>query len=200
MVLSKPQYETLERLAKESGCDSWFSLKQITKNGQPYDIVFDIEENKQLTLYEGISQLWDGTCHIATPYQKTVMTSLLKEIKEYCENCNIHCENLIIRLTDKNETKLLCPNCVAIKSSNHTLHFENNPYIKDDITQIWGAVRFESNGERYCLEKETMYRLLSHNLKPDEYFALCRIYSPFNFMLHDDFYTSNGTAIQPEIY
>lgn len=79
-----------------------------------------------------------------------------------------------------------------------TLKLENNPDFVDDITGENGAVKYETEGESYTLEKETMERLILCNLTPEEYFTLAEKYSPHNFSLHDDFYDPiDGSAIQP---
>jgi hypothetical protein len=46
-----------------------------------------------------------------------------------------------------------------------------------------------------------MYRLITHNLDPDEYFALAKKYGADKFEIHSDFYDEfDGIAIQPAGY
>ena len=114
-----------------------------------------------------------------------------------CKNCKCEAQILLIKLTDTNSTETYCPNCLALAFCENKLNFQNNPNFIDDITGKPGAVKFESNDESYSLEKETMLRLISYNLKPNEYFALADKYGNDKYMLHDDFYTEDGIAWQP---
>lgn len=114
-----------------------------------------------------------------------------------CEKCGYANPAVIIHLTDGAKTIHICPNCMARMLMNNQLSFINNPNFIDDITGKPGAVKFESYGEAYCVERRTMMRLLSYNLHKSEWQALSQKYGAHNFMLHDDFYLPDGTAIQP---
>lgn len=114
-----------------------------------------------------------------------------------CEKCGY--SNTVINITIKDAIKelTLCPNCLAIAFMNNRLHFVDNPTLVCDVTSEKGAVEFISDNEYYCLNSESMMRLISHNLTPHEYFVLVHKYNPYKFMLHDDFYDEDGFAIQP---
>ena len=114
-----------------------------------------------------------------------------------CQKCGYNVESIVGTLKDKNGEQHLCPNCVAMMLCEGKLHLENSENLKDDITGKSGAIAFISGDEHYTLEKETMMRLLSHNLDPDEWVALSEKYGEDKFMLHSDFYLEDGTAIQP---
>lgn len=103
------------------------------------------------------------------------------------------------KLTDGAGRKVLCPNCTAILIAERELSFENDPKMNDDITGKTGAVEYMSGDERYVLECETMLRLLAHNLTKEEWKALTRKYGENQYMLHEDFYAEDGTALQPLI-
>ena len=106
-------------------------------------------------------------------------------------------EYVVGTLKDKKGEHHLCPNCVAFALCNGELHLENDENLKDDITGKNGAVEFISGDEHYTLERETMIRLLCHNLEPDEWIILSKKYGADKFQLHSDFYCKDGTAIQP---
>ena len=114
-----------------------------------------------------------------------------------CNICNYNVEPILIELTDANSTVVYCPNCLVKAYCDDTLSLTNSDAITDDITEKPGAITYKSNDEIYNLEKKTMLKLISYNLNPREYQALCEKYSPSNYMLHDDFYTNDGIAIQP---
>ena len=116
-----------------------------------------------------------------------------------CNRCGKDLQIIECHITDKNKTITLCPNCLCIFLYNDCgEEFENSDEYICDITGKRGAIRFKSGNEKYFLEKEIMLRLLKHNLKPDEYFALTEKYNENNNMLHDDFYyPDTGEAVQP---
>lgn len=117
-----------------------------------------------------------------------------------CMNCyNYYDDNIIFKIIDKNRTICLCPNCSAIMEQEGTLKFENDLDLVCEVTGKEGAVIFSSGNEMYTLDKDIMHRLLKYNLKPKEYKILQKKKSHlgFHYMIHDDFYTEKGIAIQP---
>lgn len=114
-----------------------------------------------------------------------------------CNRCECERDNIVFILTDGIGQRVLCPNCAAVAFQNNELSFINNPNLVDDISGKPGAVEFVSDGERYVLERRSMMRLISHNLKQSEWKILAAKYGPNGFMLHDDFYSEDGTALQP---
>ena len=113
---------------------------------------------------------------------------------QFCRNDN---EILQIKITDKYGTTCYCPNCLAIHTYNNIINFVPNTDFIDDITKEPGAIRYEAYDESYTLNLETFKRLIRHNLTPEEYFTLCILYGENKYMIHDDFYTEEGIAIQP---
>ena len=73
--------------------------------------------------------------------------------------------------------------------------------MKKDVLNFEGLYQVDENGNVYSLDKEIMHRLLKYNLKPEEYLKLKEIGEEkgkgFQYMIHDDFYTEDGIAIQP---
>ena len=114
-----------------------------------------------------------------------------------CEKCSFTHEAIIVEITDGVKTIRLCPNCVAVSFLNNELSFINNPDFVDDITGKPGAVKYSCADEEYFLERRSMMRLISHNLKKQEYLALAKKYGSHKYMIHEDFYWEDGTALQP---
>lgn len=115
-----------------------------------------------------------------------------------CEKCSFEHDAIMVEITDGVKTLRMCPNCVANSFMANELSFINNPDFIDDITGKAGAVKYTCGNEEYYLERRSMMRLVSHNLRPREYFALVKKYGADKFMLHDDFYwPTDGTAMQP---
>ena len=117
-----------------------------------------------------------------------------------CSECGFDEKIVVISITDKNGSLEFCPNCLIKQFIENELSFENHPDFVDDVTGEKGAVKFESYDEVYVLEKERMLRLISHNLEPEEYFALAEKYGANKYMIHEDFYDEiDGEALQPVI-
>ena len=113
-----------------------------------------------------------------------------------CDYCNKKYTDSIIEIIKcVNKTHILCPNCRAIHIQNSSFELEEAIDLDDDILGTPGAVVFTSGDEEYYLKKDTMLRLLSHSLLPEEYKALKK--DCFQYMLHCDFYTKDGIALQP---
>lgn len=77
--LSSQEYNILDKIATKTGMDCWFSIK-TTKKGEDY--VWDLEENKRLSLSSGIKQLASGVvdiCDCLTPNEIDVFINLLGE-------------------------------------------------------------------------------------------------------------------------
>ena len=117
----------------------------------------------------------------------------------YCERCRRNYSFIGFSLRDAVRELNFCPNCLAVAFYNNELSFINDPTLVDDITDKPGAVEFKSENERYVLERRTMMRLISHNLRRSEYLALAKKYGSEKYMIHDDFYAEDGTALQPMI-
>lgn len=106
---------------------------------------------------------------------------------------------ILEELTFNGKRVCLCPNCMAMAYLDGYLEtfLEDDESLICDVTGKPGAIHFFSEGETYNLEKEIMLRLIARNLHSDEYKKLVEKYGPHKFLLHDDFYTENGEAIQP---
>lgn len=116
-----------------------------------------------------------------------------------CDYCGKDFKTIECHITDETDTITMCPNCLCMYLYNTGGDsLENSNEYVCDVTNKRGAIRFKSGNEKYFLEKEIMLRLLKHDLKPEEYFALTEKYDANNYMLHDDFYyPDTGEAIQP---
>ena len=57
MTLSSEEYDLLDKIARKSKMDCWFSIRQ-TKKGDDY--IYDLENGKRLSLATGIYQLMEG--------------------------------------------------------------------------------------------------------------------------------------------
>ncbi len=64
-TLSEKEYNLLDKIASQSKMDCWFIIKQ-SKTGEDY--VFDLEENKKMSLRKGIAQLIDGISDMYSEY------------------------------------------------------------------------------------------------------------------------------------
>lgn len=116
-----------------------------------------------------------------------------------CKKClrNIK-DNIIVNIIDRNGVKSYCPNCLSFELQTHNLNIAEDINLDCDITRQPGAVIYKSGDELYVLNKKSMLRLLSYNLTPDEYKILKdKAGDKFMYMLHDDFYTEDGEALQP---
>lgn len=114
-----------------------------------------------------------------------------------CEKCGYPVESIVTTFVDKNKEQHLCPNCYTSAAYHKELVFEDNPEFICDVTGRAGAVKYLTRDEHYTLSTPIMLRLVEHNLTPEEYFKLIGKYGEHSYMLHDDFYTENGEAIQP---
>lgn len=119
-----------------------------------------------------------------------------------CQRCGVSytVDNMII---DANATRVYCPNCLVFIVATDAVTFNENLYIKDDISGEYGAISYISAGETYNLNRDAFKRLVLRNLTPTEYKILYDKYVEpsdqrrFQFMLHEDFYTEEGIATQP---
>lgn len=57
MTLTEREYNLLDKIATKSKMDCWFCIKQ-TKKGEDY--VYDLENEKRMSLRTGIYQLMEG--------------------------------------------------------------------------------------------------------------------------------------------
>lgn len=116
-----------------------------------------------------------------------------------CNTCGLTIPQLLNNLSFNGNTLTYCPNCMcrAVADGSLAAQLQNDPNLIDDITGTSGAIKFSNDGETYCLNKDSMLRLLSYNLNPNEYIVLAQMYGDHNYMIHDDFYTDDGIAIQP---
>lgn len=57
MTLTQKQYDAVEKVARKSGMDCWFSIKQDSAGN---DSVYDLENKRALPLRAGIEELAEG--------------------------------------------------------------------------------------------------------------------------------------------
>lgn len=116
-----------------------------------------------------------------------------------CEGCGLEgSPSFLTRIVSKNKEQVLCPLCVTRGVLDGTLdNLEEDPGFVDDITGQKGAIKISDGDDVYSLNKETLIRLIEHNLTKKEYKVLSKKYSKDNFHLHEDFYDDEGNALQP---
>ena len=113
-----------------------------------------------------------------------------------CDRCRRSGNDKIhITIRDAIKETTLCLNCMAIAFLENELSFVNDRNLIDDISGQPGAVEFASGNERYCLEKQTMMRLISYNLKRHEYLILADKYGTDKYMLRGDLYWNDGAKL-----
>ena len=56
--LTQSEYDILNKIARNTRMDCWFSIIQDKKNARDY--VYDLEHSKQISLSKGIEQLYEG--------------------------------------------------------------------------------------------------------------------------------------------
>lgn len=104
-----------------------------------------------------------------------------------------------VMIIDKDSSRIYCPNCLATALGHDMVNLCNNPSLTDDITGEKGAILYITYKEQYCLNRDTMKRLISHTLTSTEWKILHDKYvkptGAFMFMLHDDFYDENGNYL-----
>ena len=81
MKLTNEEYNLLQKISSNSKMDCWFDLRQ-TKVGE--DIVYDLENNKRMSLKQGISQLLEGIEGIEKDYldfdSAIILINLLRKL------------------------------------------------------------------------------------------------------------------------
>lgn len=65
-------------------------------------------------------------------------------------------------------------------------------------TPVETIVESDNPQQPFQLCRACAYRLETMSLRPLEWYNLASIHSPFQFLLHDDFYDEDGTACQPD--
>jgi hypothetical protein len=114
-----------------------------------------------------------------------------------CSNCGFRLAYGLVKFEDKNGIQSLCLNCCIIKEMENALILENNEDFICEVSNKKGAVKYTCGNEVYILDKEIMHRLIRRHLKPEEYLKLSSNRTELTYMIHDDFYTEDGTALQP---
>lgn len=119
-----------------------------------------------------------------------------------CQRCGVS-YTVDAMIIDANTTRVYCPNCLIFIVDTDAVRFKENILVRDDITGEPGAISYISSGETYNLNGDAFKRLVLHNLTPSEYKILYKKYVEptgerrFMFLLHDDFYSDEGIAVQP---
>lgn len=61
LVLENEEFDVLDKIARESGMDIWFSISEHKeKDGTVSDWVYDFENSRFITLRNGVDQLHQG--------------------------------------------------------------------------------------------------------------------------------------------
>lgn len=88
MTLSKEQYEIIDKIATKTKCNCWFSIRQDDNDN---DYVFDLEENKKISLLAGLSLLWDSVCDELIDHNEVlIMEELLNTLYIEDKSDKIH--------------------------------------------------------------------------------------------------------------
>ena len=117
-----------------------------------------------------------------------------------CNNCEQDNFLTDITLTDAERSITLCPACIEKMLRNGKLNFTPDYKSACEITGAPGAVHYDSAGEQYTLNPETMHRLLNHSLRISEYRTLIKTRPRIPYELDTIFYSANGAhIIQPGI-
>lgn len=115
-----------------------------------------------------------------------------------CDVCKKSYGSIEVTIIDASNKKNYCPNCLLIRGLDGEIAaMENSDSFICDVSGKPGAILYDSLGERYVLERSVLERLIFRNLKRKEYRKLIEKYDPSNYMLHEDFYAEDGTALQP---
>lgn len=84
MKLTSYEFNVINKIARKSKMDCWFCIKEGKSNGIEYDYVFDCENNKRMSLRQGIKQLIDGVIEEnileLTEYEKYILVKLLGQL------------------------------------------------------------------------------------------------------------------------
>ena len=127
-----------------------------------------------------------------------------------CDFCgkNISVDYVV---ADGHGRRRVCPNHLLGFCATGRLILTPDRSLKDELTGANGAVMLQSvafGAEQYVLSPDSMYRLINHSLYKKEWQGLVRnlrrkgIFSGYEelpYLLHLDFYTEDGTALQPAV-
>lgn len=121
------------------------------------------------------------------------------------KGCDISLSQIMQVIDDGERRLVLCPNHMIMYLLG-TVKPEDIVLEKSQLSEelkcvIDGkpAMLFKDGPTEYHLCMEHIAKLIAHNLAPQEWKALVNIYGPDEFLLHDDFYDEEGTALQPVV-
>lgn len=84
MKLTSSEFNVINKIARKSKMDCWFCIKERKRNEVEYNYVFDCENNKGMSLRQGIKQLIDGIIEEnileLTEYEKYILIKLLGDL------------------------------------------------------------------------------------------------------------------------
>ena len=120
------------------------------------------------------------------------------------KDCRIHLKEILTSIDDGKQRITLCENHLLM----HKLKMLDDKQIEKEKSLLKGkiycdicnkpAILYENNEARIPLCATHLDSLIKRKLKPDEFRKLHDKYGNI-YLLHDDFYTEKGVAIQPVI-
>ena len=152
-TLTQHQYDTLNRIARRTKMDCWFSIRQ-KNNG--IDYFYDLEERKRLCLRTGVRQLLEGIDH-EDIYDQCALSCM--ESLVFCDLCRyldieipaymnpiirkgISSENLIALLREDHiDYELMHDDENAIKCQDYVFQFDEGGMLFDIVPLFYVARR-----------------------------------------------------------
>ena len=111
-----------------------------------------------------------------------------------CDLCNFDW-SIDVTLTDKNGSKVYCPNHLISELGLGRLNFIPDKTLVDEITRKPGAVKFQTTDETYVLNPGAMRRLINRSLRASELEVILKNRGLTEipdgskyFQIHNDFY------------
>lgn len=94
--------------------------------------------------------------------------------------------------------QVYCPNHTTELILTEKLNIPEGIY-QSEISGQRGAVLVQDSQCKYLVTPDEALRLLGHSLRPEEYLKLVNndSHDQEDFLLHDDFYDYDGTALAP---
>ncbi len=121
-----------------------------------------------------------------------------------CDFCNNSIPEIETIITDATGSKTYCPNDLITHLADGLLDFKPIPTLSDEVFKRPGAVKIQDRNTTYILAPQTARRLINRSLSTFELARLMRNRDCADiptgdeyYEIHDDFYTHDGTAIQP---
>ena len=123
---------------------------------------------------------------------------------DMCDFCNNSIPEIETTITDAAGSKVYCPNDLIVQLVSGQMDLKPIITLVDEVFKRPGAVKVEDKETTYVLTPQSARRLINHSLSKFELAQLMRNRGCKDipagseyYQIHDDFYASDGTAIQP---